>query len=509
MSSGHHLVEFTEAERPISPEGAVRTHHSPGLDWVMPLSELNGMASVASDAILIGAVGSDRLGERLMPHVLSRLLHFSKIRCGDLISSDHSSVGGHAVLNYGECLLEMRSARLKLVHFGGDLLGTDLVEGYRDAAGGEEAERFESLATIGSRSALLEYVRRRSGQISELAYVLEPDGELHGAGLGFHSVGLSDPSKLSESAKAGLLKGLRRAQFVGVRDKTGADFLEEEGIVVERMPCGLSVLPLVCGRQLREARDRDSITKMRRRFPNGWIAVETSEIPEAESERLIEALREVSERADLGIVFFEANQIAGRERRAGLRRWVESFPEWQAAEFASEHLWETASLLLHSRLYCGSCLSSRIICMSGGVARINVPTGSNAVASYSQLWEHEAVRGEFSLTEDWAEALFETLAVDLSLLQQHSTWLHARYFESFGRFCRETGIAARLVPGQVTIEHQRAAEFRHHLDDEWLQDPEGTSRLKVLNLRRSNDTGADRGAGTGASLLLDRKRAVG
>ena len=57
------------------------------------------------------------------------------------------------MLNYGECLLEMRSARLKLVHFGGDLLGTDLLEGYREAAGGDEAERFESLAAIGSRSA--------------------------------------------------------------------------------------------------------------------------------------------------------------------------------------------------------------------------------------------------------------------------------------------------------------------------------------------------------------------
>lgn len=407
------------------------------------------------------------------------------------------------MLNYGECLLEMRSARLKLVHFGGDLLGTDLLEGYREAAGGDEAERFESLAAIGSRSALLEYVRRHSGQISELAYVLEPDGELHGAGLGFHSVGLSDPSKLSDSAKARLLAVLRRAQFVGLRDKTGADFLEKEGIVVERMPCGLSVLPQVCGRQLREAWDRDAITKMRLRFPNGWIAVETSEIPEAEAERLIEALREVSERADLGIVFFEANQIAGRERRAGLRRWVESFPEWQAAEFASDHLWEIASLLLHSRLYCGSCLSSRIICMSGGVARINVSTGTNAVASYTQLWEHEAMRGEFSPTEDWAEALFETLAVDLSLLQQHSTWLHARYFESFGRFCRETGIPAKLVPGQGTIEHHRAAEFRHHLHDEWLQDPESVSGLKLLDRRRSVNQGS------GAPSTLNRERAVG
>lgn len=483
MSSGHNLVNFEEGESLGIPVGGGRAHHHPGLDWVSPLAEVNEMVSLSNDGILIGAAEQYRLGEMLMPHVLTRLLHFSKIRCAGLVSQDHTAVGGHVVRNYGECLLEMRSPRLKLVHFGGDLLGVDLVDGYRAAADAEEAERFESLAAISGRPALLEYVRRRSGQISDLAYVLAPDGEFFGAGLGFHAVGLSDPAALSEPAKEQLLEVLRRAQFVGVRDEAGADFLEAEGIKVERMPCALSVLPQVCGRQLRESRDREAISAMRRRFPNGWITVETSEVREEDVDRLIQALREVSDRENLGLVFFEANRVPGRERRAGLRRWVESFPEWQAAEFASDHLWETASLLLHSRLYCGSCLSSRIICMSGGVARINVPTGTPAVRSYAELWEHDDVPIEFSPTEDWTEALFDALAVDLSVLQQHSTWLHSRYRESFDRFCQGTGIEPRLVPGQTT-EHQRIAEVRHHLHDEWLQDPVSMRRFRLLNGRR-------------------------
>ena len=508
MSSDHHLVNFEEEKPSNASLGTGRSHHHPGLDWISPLAEVNEMVSLSNDAILIGAAEPFRLGEMLMPHVLTRLLLFSKIRCAGLISADYTEVGGHTVFNYGECLLEMRHSRLKLIHCGGDLLGLDLIEGYRAAAADEESERFESLAAISSRSSLLEYVRRRTGQISELAYVLAPEGELCGAGLGFHAVGLSDPSRLSESAKAELLGTLRRAQFVGVRDEIGADFLESEGIAVERMPCALSVLPQVCGRQLRESRDREAIAAMRRRFPNGWIAVETSEIREEDVDRLIQALREVSDRENLGLVFFEANQIVGRERRVGLRRWVESFPEWQAGEFSSDHLWETASLLLHSRLYCGSCLSSRIICMSGGVARINVPTGSPAVRSYAELWEHDEVPIEFSPEENWGEALFDALAVDFSLLQQHSTWLHSRYRESFDRFCRETGIEARLVPGETMTEHQRVAEFRHHLYDEWLQDPESTRRFKLLNRRRVSDNTAKRGGET-APALRDFKSAAG
>lgn len=499
MSSGHNLVDFEDGELLKASGGKVRSHHHPGLDWVSPLAEVNEMVSMANDAILVGAAEQYRLGEMLMPHVLTRLLHFSKIRCAGLVSADHTQVGGHTVRNYGECLLEMRSSRLKLIHFGGDLLGMDLVEGYRAAADGEESERFESLAAISSRPALLEYVRRRTGQISELAYVLAPDGEFYGAGLGFHAVGLPEPGKMSAATKSELVEVLRRAQFVGVRDETGADFLESEGIAVERMPCALSVLPQVCGRQLRESRDREAISAMRRRFPNGWITVETSEVREEDVDRLMQALREVSDRENLGIVFFEANQVPGRERRSGLRRWVESFPEWQAAEFGSDHLWETASLLLHSRLYCGSCLSSRIICMSGGVARINVPTGSPAVRSYSELWEHDDVPIEFSPTEEWTEALLDALNVDLSILQQHSAWLHARYRESFDRFCRETGIEARLVPGQVMTEHQRVAEVRHHLHDEWLQDPASVRRFRLLNRSRRRSNGERRHEGAGSS----------
>jgi hypothetical protein len=506
MSSGHNLVDFGKEDSLKGSGGGVRSHHHPGLEWISPLAEVNEMVSQASDAILVGAADRYRLGEMLMPHVLARLLHFSKIRCAGLVSADHTPVGGHVVRNYGECLLEMRRSRLKLVHTGGDLLGLDLVDAYRGAAVEEEAERFESLAAIGTRDALLEYVRRRTGQISELAYVLAPVGELHGAGLGFHAVGLPDPGSLGESARAELLSVLRSAQFVGVRDENGAGFLESEGIAVERMPCALSVLPQVCGRQLRESRDREAISAIRRRFPNGWIAVETSEIPERDFDRLVAALREVSDRENLGLVFFEANAVPGRVRRAGLRRWVESFPEWQAAEFASDHLWETASLLLHSRLYCGSCLGARIICMSGGVARINVPTGSPAVISYAELWEHDEVPIEFSAEEDWAGALSDALTVDLSVLQQHANWLHGRYRESLDRFCRETGIEARLVPGQSPTDHERIAGFRHHLHDEWLQDPVSLRRFRLLN-RSSRKNAGREGSGRDSDSPVDRNPA--
>jgi hypothetical protein len=461
MSTGRNVVNFSEGpsrRRITGVEG--RVHHPPGLDWISPLAEVNEMITTAREALFVGRLDQDRFGDLLMPHVLGRLLHLSRVRCGGLVNVDFSAIGGHSVRNYGECALEMRSPGLKLVHVGGDVLDLDLVDGYREAAEGEEAERFESLAGISGREELYRYVRRRSGQLSDFAYLLEPTGEFWGAGLSFHAVGLPDPGRLSPERRERLLGNLRRAQFVGVRDEAGANFLAREGIAVERMPCALSVLPQVCARQLRECRDRDSLESIRHRFPDGWITVETSGVRAADAERLVTALREVSEREHLGLVFFEANRTRGGAPRS-LRSWVEAFPEWQAAEFGSRNLWEIASLLLHSRLYCGTCLAARTLCMSGGVARIQIPAGDAATLGYCELWEHDEVPIEFAADENWSDALGEALSVDWTILQHHATWLHERYRQSFDRFCRDTGIEPRLVPGvAVETEHDRAANGR-------------------------------------------------
>lgn len=495
MSTGHNTLNFCleETSSSIAPEKGA-AHHHPGLGWVSPLTEVNEMTSVSHEALLVGAADQYRLGDLLMPHVLSRLINFSRLRCAGLVTADLTPVGGHSVRNYGESVLEMRGSKLKIVHFGGEDLALGLIEGYQHAADGGESERFESLAMISGRDELGNYVRRRSGQLGDFAYLLAPEGEFYGAGLSFHAVGLPDPGKLDDAAKGALLATLRQAQFVGVRDENGANFLEAEGIAVERMPCGLSVLPQVCARQLREARDSRALEAIRHRFPNGWIAVEVSGVRATDFERMTTALRDVSERDGLGLVFFEASKGLSDRRPENLRRWVEAFPEWQAAEFGSDNIWEVASFLLHSRLYCGSCLSSRVICMSGGVARINIPTGNVAAASYCELWEHDSVPIEFANDEDWSVALDEALSADLSALQQHANWLHRRYQESLERFCRETGMSARLIASPVETVHAKTAALSHHLHDEWLTAENSTRLFKRLN--RSLRTGG----------LLGRKR---
>lgn len=491
MFTGHNSSIFQNNQAGRSPQR--RSHHHPGLSWVLPVDEVNQMTSVAHEALLVGPSESYHLGDLLRPHILTRLLNFSKLRCAGVVSSDLTSVGGHSVRNYGESILEMRGSNLQIVHYGGDTLCKGIVEGYEEAIGDEEAERFQSLSAISGEAELKNYVRRRSGQVDDLSHVLAAEGAFYGAGLSFHAVGMSEPEKIDDAVSARLLEVLRSARFVGIRDERGAEFLESKGIDVERMPCGLTVLPQVCSRQLREHRDSVSMEAIRSRFPNGWIAVGISEIQDQHFDRLTAALKSVSEREGLGLVFFDEKKREKGVQSSRLRRWVSAFPDSAAAGFNSDNIWEVASMLLHSRLYCGSCLSSRIICMSGGVGRINVPTGSPEVMSYCELWEHDSVPIEFSMDEDWKVGLDEALDVDLLMLQKHSTTLHRHYFESFAKFCDETGMSARLVPGQPETAHARASAATHHLHDEWLSDEKSLKLFRKLNGRKKSARADSRG----------------
>ncbi|MCG8599993.1 MAG: polysaccharide pyruvyl transferase family protein [Verrucomicrobiales bacterium] len=468
--------------------GSSSHHHRPGLDWLGPVEETNQVTTPANDGLLVGPADGYRVGDMLRPHVLTRVLNFSRFRCAGLRSADMTGFGGHSVRNYGESALEMTGKGLRMIHFGGETLGGDLIESYREVNAntgqGGEGERFESLSVISDEDQLREYVRRRTGQLDDFGYVLAPDGEFHGARTSFHGVGLAEPDKLSDNRKERLLEVMSRADFVGIRDDAGCEYLEANGIRVHRMPCPLTALPQVCARQLREHRDSDSLEEMRHRFPNGWIAVEIGQVKDEQFARLTQALRSIAEKEDLGIVFFDATHCGENEPSSRIRKWVEVFPEWIAAGFPSANIWEVASMLLHARLYCGTSLDCRIICMSAGVARINIPVGEKATRSYCELWEHDDVPIEFSPDDTLEEAINEALQVDLSMLRKHAKGLHTAYFSALEVFSRETGIYPRLLPGEEKSEHQAASAVLHHLHDEWLSDEKSLKKFRRLNRKK-------------------------
>lgn len=458
-------------------------HHGPSLGWMRPVAEVDDAGTEGHEGLFIGQGDRYHLGGLLLPHVLSRLIHLSRFRCAGLMSSDFTDVGGHEVRNYGESAVEMYRSGLKLIHAGGETLSLGLVDGYARAADGFEAERFESLMQIAEDGQLSEYVKRHSGQTDDFAYLLASEGAFQGAGAVFHAVGLSAPGAVDPALLPRLREILGAAEFVGVRDRIGADFLEACGIEVERMPCGLSVLPPVCARPLAECRESPAMEELRRRFRRGWFAVETGKVREVDEERLAAALGDLAEEEGAGLVFFDASTRTGGEGASKLEEWLDRFPAGRAAVFGSENVWEVASMILHARLFCGSDLSGRNIAMSGAVPRINVPTGEPAVRSYCDLWEDPAIPVELDGEAGWSAQLSRAFRVAPDVLREAASRLQDRYFESFGKMCEAAGLRPRLLPGESDSAHRGLAARGRRIAEEWFSDENAVSLFRRLKNR--------------------------
>jgi len=466
-------------------EGAETSHHGPGLDWVRPVTPTNCLEREGIEALLVGRFDGPAAGDLLMPHVISRLLHFSRLRCGSMHSGDYSRIGGHVVRNYGECALEMGEDCSRLVHVGGDILSDTLSERYPASIDEDESDRFASLLEIARPEQIEEYVRRRTGQLDDFAYVLAPRGKFSGAGLCFHAVGFPEPDRLEPGLRSRLVEMMKAARFVGIRDQIGAAFLEKQGVTVERMPCGLVVLPQVCARALRQCRGAESLRSLHRRFPHGWIAVETpSELELAEGDRLAEALAAVSRREGCGIVFFDGNCQPDGDI-SHLENWAAKIPGGRAGVFRPDSIWEVASLILHARQLCASSVEMRSIAMSGAIPRVAIPVPGEAMRSYCDLWEHFEVATALSSAGDWEAEIASTLSFEPHRLRQHASRLHDRYFASFRLFCRETEMEPGLLPGGGGSRRADTRGEAHHSPDELFGDRGFANLLRRFQRARS------------------------
>ncbi len=437
---------FNFSSIPISPPIVSKktgAHHRLESTWVGRVKQGEGVLSKRKEGLLIGPVERYSVGNLLTPHVLARALDLSKFRCAGMVRGDFSEVGGFPVRNYGESALEMGGSDLHLIHMGGTAHTESIVDAYSSVAKAEEADRFESLRMIGDDAAIRSYVRRRTGQLGDLAYLLAPEGEFFGSRTSFLSMSLTNFAEMERGSAERLISAMGEADFVGVRDSVSADLLEENGVPAHRMPSSLSILPNLCARQLKESRDSSAMDEVRHRFPNGWIAVEVGDLDDRHFDRLGRALHDVSEQSGLGLVFFDAGEMNNGGAPSKLRRWVEFHPEWEAAQFSSSNIWEVASLLLHAQLYCGGDLDCRIISMAGGVPRISLPTGGQTTLNYCRLWESRDLPIELDEEELWSERLADVLRANFTQLSEHARRTAENYFGALRKFSGASGIRLR------------------------------------------------------------------
>ncbi|MGY8642073.1 MAG: polysaccharide pyruvyl transferase family protein [Verrucomicrobiales bacterium] len=299
----------------------------------------------------------------------------------------------------------------------------------------------------------------------------------------FHAVGLSELETLDEVRKSELLRVLGEADFLGVRDSTGADFLEKEGLSVERMPCGVTMLPRVCRKVWAKNETGSAMAAVKERFPNGWISVQVSGYRKKTFKPLIKSIAEKCARMNLGVVFFAAGTATGHDDVVELAKRANSFPENGAMFFPFRNIWDISSLISESQMCIGTSLHGRIVAMSAGIPRINLAVNFTKIKSYCRLWEHSAV--PFELTAEQLGDHFENLIeMDRGMLKAHSLWLQESYLTSFEKMCQATGLKQADLVALSDGNHGEALKNSQSLMSEWASDPKTLKTLKRISRRR-------------------------
>ncbi len=473
------MKQFSDSPLLVSESNAVRKHHlPPGSDFIAGLRGEDTRLPI----YLVGACERHNFGDMLMPHVVQGLLKDgASSSCVGLIDADLRNAGGHRVISCETAFDKLKSAPT-VVHFGGATLGCDLASGYAMTATGESHSKITQLIKE-SPQAALEYARSQTGFEGQTAYVVDAKARWPKARNAFHAVGLSEPEKLDAPREEALLKVLGEAEFAGIRDFNGANFLEKRGIDVTRMPCGVTVLPQVCRKEWSEHSNGLALNTVRNRFPNGWIAVQVSGYRKKVFKPLIRALSGICEKRGLGVVFFAAGTAPGHDDVVELARRVDSFPRKRAMFFPSRNIWDISALIGNSELYVGTSLHGRIVAMAAGVPRINLAVRFAKINSYCRLWEHPSVPYEINV-EQLNPHFGNILDMDRDTLKSHAKWLEKTYRSAFSKMCAATRMRETDRIPVEEISHASALERSRQLLAEWTGDSKTLQMLKRISSRR-------------------------
>ncbi|MDF1812791.1 MAG: hypothetical protein P1V20_11275 [Verrucomicrobiales bacterium] len=464
---------------------AFNRHHT---ESTSSAADLNRLGGGAARGLLVGALDCRRLGTQLRPHIFSRLFNLESYRCAGLVSKDLSKIGGHNVLNFGEAALEMEAKGANVIHLGCDSTVTGLVSGYHRASEGDEENRLMSLMQVTARNEMENYIKRRSGQTSPLAYVLAPNGCYKGSNLSFFGLRLPEPSVLEEDQEEHLTYCAGEATFVGVSGKNAEDFLTDRGVACEQMPCGLSVLPRLCGKPLSKVKKKSAAySRLKERFGKGWIAVEISDIPERQEIDFANAVSALAVSKGLGIAVYSSRSI-GRDAVGRQLKWEALLGETaEVMWFGDSDIWEIAYMIGNAKFYVGSCLDSRIIAGAFCVPRINTPRADRRNVDYCSVWEAESIQDVLGEDQSaWVSEMNRAMEVSPSTLQRHAEATAEAFFSSISIACRQTTLTTRLFAGEKP-DHFGAVLHGQKIASDWMKTPEDRSRFSKLN--KSNRSG--------------------
>ena len=397
----------------------------------------------AGPTVLFGAFDRHNFGDLLFPHIAAALLPGRELVFAGLAARDLRPFGGHRV----EALADVAAAwdhhpdhPVHLLHVGGEILSCTAWQAAVMLLPPEQA--LATVAYLEARPQEKEdWTRKRLGR-PDLAPYAVPRHLFPGAArISYNAVGGVDLGERAPEHRAEVLAKLRNADAVGVRDRNTFARLEAAGIAARLMPDPAVLVAELFGAEIRRHAQQGEVARLRRTFPQGYLAVQFSADfgDDATLATLAAQLDTVVAASGLGLALLRAGAAPWHDDLATLERLAARLRTRAVAVFHGLQLWDICALIAASRGFCGSSLHGRIVATAFALPRLNLCAGAPAAtastmaskpAAYAATWEAAGLPGVVSVS-DLAEGLLQALAADPAVLRQTATALARRYRAAF------------------------------------------------------------------------------
>jgi hypothetical protein len=361
-----------------------------------------------------------------------------------LAERDLRDCGGHRIKSIARLATRWCGREVRIVHAGGELLTCSAWEAAVMLLQPEQAREAVACRDAGSQERL-QWAQARTGTRALAPYVLPRSLFGSAASIAHHAVGGVELDMLDAAMRDEILRNLREADSISVRDRQTLAHLAAAGIGARLTPDPAVMTAALFGRTIDAHRRQGEPAAVTQAFPQGYLAVQFS--TDFDDDRtlglLAAGLDAIAARTGLGIAFFRAGAAPWHDDLAGYERITRRM-RGHARIFRSLHLWDICALIAGCRAYAGSSLHGRIVAMAHGLPRVNLRDRGPGMrmakqASYAATWDLAAMPGVVG-ADEIADALEQALAADPRLLQALARELEAAYRQA----CADE--AKRLAP---------------------------------------------------------------
>ncbi|NMG75532.1 polysaccharide pyruvyl transferase family protein [Aromatoleum diolicum] len=376
-----------DAPRPEAPHRRPFIRKRSVRSWCTMTANAHAGRSVSRRLILFGAFDRHNFGDILLAHCAVAAHRGRTPVFAGLLSRDLTVFGGHRVRSLAEIIAAYRHEAADFVHVGGELLTT---------TAWEAAVMLQSPADAARAIAMYDRspeTRRAWAQTMlttdrRIPYAISAAELPTGWTVHFNAVGGVALTKLPTEEHAEVLRALRTAGTVSVRDAVTHAALKRAGISAELACDPASATPRLFGELISLRARNGEVAAIARRTPC-WIAVQLAAHygDDATLDRIASALRNRAIHANVGIVLFRAGLAPWHDDRETLERLFRRLAGLPVNLFESAHVLDVCALLSGARAYLGTSLHGWIVANSFGVpAHCLVSHDSDKAAAYIDTW---------------------------------------------------------------------------------------------------------------------------